>query len=180
MPVYLRWLAARVEELGGTLTRMALSGLPDGAEVVVDAAGLGARLFADDGSVVPVRSQALRLEQVGLDRWVVDGSGPTYVVPRSDDIVVAGMDEEGRWGRTPDDTSAKELLERARAMVPELRRAKVLGLRAGLAPARPSVRLEEVAGASGNRVVHCYGHGGAGVTLSWGCADEVVALVGCS
>jgi D-amino-acid oxidase len=27
-------------------------------------------------------------------------------------------------------------------------------------------------------VVHCYGHGGAGVTLSWGCADDVAALVG--
>ena len=26
-------------------------------------------------------------------------------------------------------------------------------------------------------IVHCYGHGGAGVTLSWGCADEVAALL---
>src|SRR6478609_8766793 len=34
MPVYLRWLVARVEALGGTMTRMALSALPDRAEVV--------------------------------------------------------------------------------------------------------------------------------------------------
>ncbi len=43
----------------------------------------------------------------------------------------------------------------------------------GLRPVRSSVRLE-----AEGRVVHCYGQGGAGVTLSWGCADEVVRLVG--
>ncbi len=34
------------------------------------------------------------------------------------------------------------------------------------------------AGVVGHRVVHCYGHAGAGITLSWGCAEEVVALAG--
>ncbi len=29
----------------------------------------------------------------------------------------------------------------------------------------------------GRPVVACYGHGGAGVTMSWGCADEVAALI---
>jgi D-amino-acid oxidase len=177
MPVYLRWLTARVEALGGTVTRIALSGLPDTAPVVVDAAGLGARLFARDGSVVPVRGQVVYVEQVGLDRWWLDGSGPTYVVPRARDIVVGGTEEEGAWDRNPDEATAKEILERARELVPALRAARVLGHRVGLRPARPTVRLEAATTAEGVRVVHCYGHGGAGVTLSWGCADEVAGLV---
>jgi D-amino-acid oxidase len=177
MPVYLPWLVARIEALGGTVTRMALSGLPDLAEVVVNAAGLGARLFAHDGSVLPVRGQVVYVEQVGLDRWWLDSSGPVYVVPRSQDIVVGGTEEEGEWDRTPDPDVATLVLRRAVELVPELTGAGVRGHRVGLRPARPEVRLEaEQRG--GTRVVHCYGHGGAGVTLSWGCAGEVADLVG--
>ncbi len=53
----------------------------------------------------------------------------------------------------------------------------------GLRPGRPSVRLEEesipCAGANGGvlRVVHNYGHGGAGLTLAWGCAGHALSLV---
>ena len=177
MPVYLRWLTDRIAELGGTVTRMALAGLPDRAEVVVNAAGLGARLLAKDPAVVPVRGQVVYVEQVGVERWWLDSAGPTYVVPRSHDVVVGGTDEEGVWDRKPDPAVAEELLGRASLLVPQLRRARVLGHRVGLRPARPAVRLEEVTTASGTRVVHCYGHGGAGVTLSWGCADEVAHLV---
>lgn len=177
MPVYLRWLAARVEALGGTLTRLALSALPDRAEVVVDASGLGARRLAEDPSVLPVRGQVVYVEQVGLDRWSLDGSVPTYVVPRSRDIVVGGTDDEGEWDCRPDPDVAKLLLERAVELVPELARAQVLGHKAGLRPARPEVRLD-VEQRDGTRVVHCYGHGGAGVTLSWGCADEMTRLAG--
>jgi D-amino-acid oxidase len=57
--------------------------------------------------------------------------------------------------------------------VPALAGARVLKHRVGLRPARPSVRVER-----DGDVVHCYGHGGAGVTLSWGTADEVSELVG--
>ncbi len=178
MPVYLPWLVQRVEALGGTLTRMALSGLPDQAEVVVDAAGLGARLLGSDPSVLPVRGQVVRLAQVGLERWWLDSAGPTYVVPRSHDIVVGGTDEEGVWDRTPSAEVTASVLARARALVPELARAEVLGVRVGLRPARPTVRLDAGTTPTGTRVVHCYGHGGAGVTLSWGCADEVADLAG--
>ena len=177
MPIHLAWLTARVEELGGSLTRLALPALPNHAEVVVDAAGLGGRLLGADPSVVPVRGQVVHVEQVGLDRWWLDPTGPTYVVPRSHDIVVGGTEEEGDWARSPDEAIAQRILERAIALVPELRGAKVLGHRVGLRPARPSVRLEATRAPTGERVVHCYGHGGAGVTLSWGCAEEVADLV---
>jgi D-amino-acid oxidase len=180
MPVYLRWLTRVFEVGGGTLTRMALHGLPDRAEVVVNATGLGARLIAEDPSVVPVRGQVVYVEQFGLDRWWLDAEGPTYVVPRSDDIVVGGTDEEEDWSRSPDPETAARILEGAARLVPEVGEARVLRHRVGLRPARPQVRLQEEPPGDGRtvRVVHCYGHGGAGVTLSWGCADEVAALVG--
>ena len=172
MPVYLRWLADQVVEAGGTITRMALGGLPDQAEVVVNASGLGARLIGSDPSVLPVRGQVVHVEQFGLDRWWPDGAGPTYVVPRSKDVAVGGTDEEGEWSRTPDPATAARILERASLLVPELATARVLRHRVGLRPARPRCAWsEERCGDA--RVVHCYGHGGAGVTLSWGCADEV-------
>jgi D-amino-acid oxidase len=181
-PVYLPWLSKQVLDGGGSITRMALNGLPDQAEVVVNASGLGARLIAGDPSVLPVRGQVVHVEQFGLDRWWLDGEGPTYVVPRSKDVVVGGTDDEGEWSRTPDPDTASRILERAARLVPELARARVLRHKVGLRPARPQVRLEEEEIPSGTgrfeRVVHCYGHGGAGVTLSWGCADEVAALVG--
>lgn len=172
MPIYLAWLRERVEQLGGTLTRLNLQALPTHAGLVVNCAGLGSRHLAADPTVAPVRGQVVYVEQVGLERWWLDSDAPTYVVPRSHDIVVGGTDEEGKWSRTPSPAAAELILARARELVPALRGARVIRHKVGLRPVRPAVRLERV----GN-FVHCYGHGGAGVTLSWGCADEVAALV---
>ena len=76
MPVYLAWLARRVVDLGGSVTRLALAALPAGGDLVVNCAGLGARGLAGDPTVVPVRGQVVVVEQVGIDRWWLDGAGP--------------------------------------------------------------------------------------------------------
>ena len=47
--------------------------------------------------------------------------------------------------------------------MPELAGANVVGHRVGLRPVRPVVRLD-----AEGRVIHCYGHGGAGVTAQLG------------
>ena len=173
MPVFLRWLVRRLEDLGGTLTRLDLAGLPTGADVVVNCSGLGARHLAEDLTVVPVQGQVVVVEQFGLDRWWLDPSGPTYVVPRTYDVVVGGTEVHGEWSRTPSPVIAEAILDRATALVPELAGARVLRHQVGLRPARPRVRVERV-----GDVVHCYGHGGSGVTLCWGTAAEVAGLVG--
>jgi D-amino-acid oxidase len=100
-----------------------------------------------------------------------EGEGPTYVIPRTDDVVLGGTDDDGDWSRTPSPEVADHILRRAAALVPEVAKARVVRHKVGLRPARPEVRLERV-----GDVIHCYGHGGAGVTLSWGCADEVRQL----
>jgi D-amino-acid oxidase len=170
MPVYLPWLAARVLDAGGTITRLAMARLP-AAPLVVNCAGLGARGLVGDTSLSPVRGQVVVVEQFGLAEWWLDGDGPTYVVPRGADVVVGGTDQTGEWDRHPSPEVAEDIVTRASRLVPALARARVLRHRVGLRPARPSVRLERV-----GDVIHCYGHGGAGVTLSWGCAADVVAL----
>lgn len=172
MPVYLDWLVGVVLDRGGTITRMNLTALPAGADVVANCTGIASRFLAGDPSVHPVQGQVVLVEQVGLERWWLDGAGPTYVVPRAHDIVVGGTDVDGEWSRTPSPEVASSILRRALRLVPELAGAEVLGHRVGLRPARPEVRLERV-----EDVIHCYGHGGAGVTLAWGCAEEIAGLV---
>jgi D-amino-acid oxidase len=182
MSVHLPWLVQRLHALGGTLTIAALDGLEEAlarAPVVVDCAGMGAADLAGDATLVPVRGQVVYVEQVGIDEWLLDQSDPrrlVYVVPRERDVVLGGTAQEGDDDRRPDPATALSIRERCTAAVPALAGARVLGGAVGLRPARAAVRLEAEA-RPGGRVVHCYGHGGAGVTLAWGCAEEVVALV---
>lgn len=185
MPIHLPWLVERFRAGGGRILHRRLRSIDElrgEASVVVNCSGLGAAQLVGDRLLEPIRGHVVRTTNPGLTRSVRDQDHPggyTYVHPRSRDVVLGGTLEPGEWDTTPDEQVGDSILERCRRLVPELRQAKVLGQSVGLRPGRSEVRLElDPAPPRGLVVVHDYGHGGAGMTLSWGCAEEVAALVG--
>jgi D-amino-acid oxidase len=180
-PAYLDWLARRVADLGGRIEQAAVESLDDLPEpVVVDCAGADAGALTGDTEIQPVRGQVAYVRSDRPLRFMVDETGPNalaYVLPRRDVVVLGGTAEEGDRELRPREHTTRSILERTRRLQPELADATYLGAAVGLRPARPAVRLDAGRLSDGRLVVHDYGHGGSGFTLSWGCADEVAALV---
>lgn len=184
MPVYLPHLLEQVRRAGVSVARRRVAALDEllglHPDVVVNAAGLAGGPLAGDGTVTPIRGQVVRVANPGLTTSVRDEEHPegrVYVHPRSADCVLGGTLETGVWDLEPDPGTTRAILRRCREVVPALADAEVLGTAVGLRPGRPEVRLEVDRGLLPVPVVHDYGHGGAGVTVGWGCALEVAGLV---
>jgi D-amino-acid oxidase len=182
MPVYLSYLLERFTASGGRVKKFVVNSLEEVAEesrMIINCAGLGARKLVSDDLMSPIRGQIVRVRNPGLKRPVLDEENPkglTYIVPRSDDCVLGGTAEES-WSIEPDPRIAAEILRRCTVLEPRLAEAEILEHKVGLRPSRSAVRLEREELTDDSLCVHNYGHGGAGVTLSWGCADETVELV---
>jgi D-amino-acid oxidase len=187
MPAYLGYRAGRLAEAGGRLLgRRTFASLAEltqscAAPVIVNCPGAGARELVPDPSVVPVRGQVVVTANPGIGEFFVgNGAQPdelTYFFPHGETVVVGGTQEHGNASREPDPATADRILAAAAAVEPRLAGVTVLEHRVGLRPGRPYVRLEPQALAGGRQVVHNYGHGGAGVSLSWGCAADATLLV---
>lgn len=184
MPVYLQYLEDRLAAAGVTMQMLTtpvnsitqLSGL---AEVVVNCTGIGARFLVPDESMSTAWGQLIVVDNPGLTGFFSDypeSSDPTYYIAHEDHVVLGGCIDPVRTGLDPDSQVAAEIIQRCCQVQPTLADAVVREIRVGLRPVRRSVCLErhEV----GDRiVVHNYGHGGSGVTLSWGCARQVQRLL---
>lgn len=181
--IYLGYLARHFERLGGKIVQRELDSIGEPfefARTVVNCAGLGARQLVGDDRLVPMRGQIARIELPPVGRILLDEEGEqgiTYIVPRSTDCILGGTVDVGNWSLEPDMATAEAIIERCARLVPEVRDARVLEHLVGLRPGRDAVRLEAEPQPGGGLLVHNYGHGGAGITLSWGCAEEATRLV---
>ena len=188
MPAHLAYLRQRYVDRGGIIRFHRVTALADAgadvdvvAPIVVNCTGMGARDLIGDDAVSPVRGQVVICENPGISEFFVENPGPhgdlTYMFPHGDTMVLGGQAVAGDYRLDIDPEVADDIVRRCTGIDSRLRGARILEHRVGLRPTRPTVRLEAV-DENGTRIIHNYGHGGSGVTLSWGCAEAVTALAG--
>jgi D-amino-acid oxidase len=184
MPTHLRYLTKRLTDAGGTIEIHAIHDLRDvtsSAPIVVNCTGVGARDLADDPSLYPVRGQQLVVTNPGITEFTEVDTGTstnlTAIYPHVDHLVLSGTAEPRQWDRTADPAIAAAILQRCTDIDARVGDARIIEHRVGLRPQRSQVRLETEVTEAGV-IIHNYGHGGAGVSLAWGCAKEIARDLG--
>ena len=177
--LYLDYLAARFRQAGGEIqANIGFEKLEDvdaKFDLVINCAGIGARELVPDVVLEPHRGQVAIVPRIeGLSCAIVCDEAPLmYAIPRANDCVFGGTNEVSDNLAADPATTSHILAECSRVL--NIERPRVLAERVGLRPFRKSgVRLERDRLCDGRTVIHNYGHGGAGFTLSWGCARDVL------
>lgn len=179
--IYLDYLANRFRRAGGEIHGHhrfhALEEVSPDYSLVVNCAGIGAMTLVPDTEVEPHRGQVAVIEKLELEYAIVCNDPPLmYVLPRRNDCVFGGTNDLSA-DLAPDPAATAGIVAEC-GRVLEIALPEVIAERVGLRPFRRSgicLRADRLL--DGRTVIHNYGHGGSGFTLSWGCAQEVVALV---
>jgi D-amino-acid oxidase len=172
------------------------------ADVVVNATGLASAELAGDKTCYPIRGGLIRVVNDGkdfpkiTDPLIIAAEGAdeiVFIVPRSENILlIGGCTEPNQWklDLTLDSPIIQRMRKRCEDFYPLLKNARLdpsYPLAQGLRPFRKrNVRVERelrpCVTTNGttkvSRIVHTYGQGGAGWSLSFGCAGDVALLVG--
>ena len=179
--IYLPYLSYRFVAAGGvvqTVPRLqTLESVSPEYSIIVNCTGIGARALVPDQELEPHRGQVVVVPRLDLPAAVVCDDLPLmYAIPRTNDTLFGGTNEVND-SREPNPVTTNAIVEEC-SRVLNIAPPKVVAERVGLRPFRRSgVRLEEDRLGDGRHVIHNYGHGGAGFTLSWGCAEDVVRLL---
>jgi D-amino-acid oxidase len=179
---YLDYLRERLASAGGSIrSGILFAKLEDVShefDLIINCTGVGARTLVPDAGLEPHRGQIVIVPKLDLPHAVVCNDPPLmYALPRSNDCVLGGTNDVSDNRQANAQQTAAILSECQRVL--NLKGLRVLATRIGLRPfRREGVCLRSDQLRDGRRVVHNYGHGGSGFTLSWGCAEEVIRLAG--
>ena len=178
---YLAYLSARLTSAGGSISGgmrvIELEEIHPSFDLIINCAGIGARELVPDPKMEPHRGQVAIVEKFDLPYAVVCDDPPLmYAIPRSNDCVLGGTNDISD-NRVADPRTTQQIIRECERVLlrsaPPLMRERV-----GLRPGRSGgVRVAAEKLRDGRTVIHNYGHGGSGFTLSWGCAQTALRYV---
>ena len=179
--IYLDYLTDRFLKADGQITENVrfekLQDIDPKFDLVINCAGIGARELVRDVDLEPHRGQVAIVPKIkDLPYAVVCDDAPLmYAIPRKNDCVFGGTNDISSDLLADSATTDRIVAECSRVL--KIENPNVLAERVGLRPFRKSgVRVERAHLRDGRALMHNYGHGGSGFTLSWGCAAEVFGL----
>ena len=177
--IYLDYMANRFRNAAGAIESTHISKMqeiPRDFDLIINCGGIGARELVRDPDLEPHRGQVAIVPKLDLAQAIVCDDAPLmYAIPRLRDCVFGGTNSisDNRESSSGDTAAIVSECSRVLGIEPP----PVIAVKVGLRPFRKSgVRLEPEKLRDGRIVIHNYGHGGAGFTLSWACADEVWAI----
>jgi D-amino-acid oxidase len=179
--IYLDYLANRFQKAGGTINGNVrfenLEDIDPKFDLVINCSGIGARSLIHDADLEPHRGQVAIVPKIDnlSCAMVCDDAPLMYAIPRTTDCLFGGTNElSDNLDLDPASTS-RIVAECSRVL--NIAKPRILAERVGLRPFRKSgVRVEDDVLRDGRTVIHNYGHGGSGFTLSWGCAKQLLEL----
>lgn len=180
--IYMDYSVEMFKNSGGKIIQKTVENIDEALEkynIVINCTGLGAKELFNDESVYPVRGQIVKVKSNGFNQVIADDeehNGLCYIIPRVNDIVLGGTHQENDWNLEVDPKDTVDILRKAGNIIPQFKNVEILNITVGLRPARPEIRLETEKFGD-KTVIHNYGHGGSGFTLSWGCAQEVATIL---
>lgn len=181
---YLPWMEKRLTKAGGQLKQEKVTDfrqLAQSYDVIVNCSGLGSCCLVGDKQVHPVRGQIIKVHAPWIKNFIREADvTTTYIYPGIDYVTLGGTRQVNDLRLEVDEDDSKAIMQRCSEFVPSLRTAQVLGEKVGLRPGRRNLRLEREWLQVQERqvpLVHNYGHGSWGISLSWGTALEALDLV---
>ncbi len=179
-PVYLEYLHNRFTSKGGSIqlaTITNLTTLQQASQTLINCTGLGAKSLLNDPLLYPIQGHiAMAKSKAGI-KCIADDDGPNalaYVVPRKDGIVLGGTAVAHEDSLEVDSKVIEQIQKRCAQIEPNIKGLPLQSTTVGLRPARSEIRLERDATTG---IIHNYGHGGGGYTVSWGCAESVLEMI---
>ena len=186
--LYLPWLLKRFKGLGGATQERKITNLSELAgsyDIVINCTGLGARELANDEQVYPVRGHMVSVSAPWIKQYLLLGrlkdsqNERVYMIPQHGRVLIGGTHYTESDICEEDSVAFEKITKRCKEVIPSISDASVIEKWVGIRPLRKGgTRLEKEELPTGSGLlIHCYGHGHYGVSLSWGCAEEVGNIV---